>query len=1441
MAINPYLTAFLRNPLSPIQAAGSAVAQKIRKPVESLATEIARPAVVAGGLLYTGMKSGITGKNEVVDLGRFGKVSPIINPENIADTSGSRLVPETALGLALTASTLGTGNVARAASQGTLKTAVQTLGRSPLRNIASIVSPIQTGLAKLPVAGRLAVPVANTVGQAAKRFAVQGTTDFLAGAATSLAADKAAGRGYNVKNAAVSGGISTLFPLGVAGVTGTVRGASRGASARGVVRTVLEDADLLTRSAANPAKGNFGRVVRKALEDKEAQLAERVATQTAQNIKLGEATIESRFLPSFIQKAPKTKDEAKLKAVKFIRDFSKNFIDDRAPITTNLSGKLAERGATPEEVSALADAVSSLRASDSMTAGKLNRVREGMDSLRPQGVTEVEFQSALNAYADKKTKLETTRTDEAGIATVRQELDDLTSKLAPEVRQAVEQAHEQFVVNFNRELLEEQVEAGVYSREFADELLKKYPNYSKLIVKDYLEKPLSGAGKTVRSDVQGLKVAGRDVNAAADLESLPAMEANAIGAVVSRQNAERNKLVRNAVDLDAQYKTGVFEVAWSAAEEAEYQRLLKAMEATGKQKKSILDAASEKMEAIRKNRTERNMIDRFRKDAKKSLPQDIQELETVMKEASEAERATFSGVQEKIASVKQTMADQRSINAERNKFVRAMKSVKTKLKSGGTATREEIQNIRDIIASRYGSDTAIIEAGKDTLNTLALDKSFSKGRKGALSQTISALDKLESDVKKRFNALAKASESEKQAAIDALMRERDVLKNQAQALGAERGEMYQELQKLSQKKQAAIGEDTITLRRDGVEEHYKVKDRQVLEFFQGQQKKDEGTISKLLEAGADMTRLFATSVNPAFMIGNTIRDFLTSGGMMRGGVPVTLNNWARGYDAAKTIDLKGEGTKLDALAQKALDIGVPLTTYSKSGRNTDDVIGAISNLSAEKQGMLKTVERYNNISEVATRLAVLDAAMKSGITDPAALRKIARDATVDFQVAGTITRELNRKIPFLNARIQGLRNVLKRIGDDPAQVARQAQTLELAAQTILQGWNAQYGDLEKRISTQEKQDRFVMITGSYKDEAGVERPIYVSLPKGSFGQFVGVLRDAVIPNKDDKRTTKERSEDVLAGFIRLAPIDGIPDFGGAIFQTIRGIQSNKDWRGYDIVPAHLNKPEVSDRAKKGKTTSRVVEGITRGISKATGGTDTKEGLIELSPAKVEYVVKTLFSGSGTQAISAADMFYNLVKEGSGKALNAPDDSVMGQASKLPILSSFVRSRGLSVDPTVEKRNVEEIRNMSLLDVVEDDKAKELKARVLKAATPEERLKILKESDPETVKQVIEDAKKKVFIEGVNPYSPVEDQAIQITNALEAKSTPEARRELLQNLQQRGLLTEKKMEAMFAYKIARQVNTLSPEEKQALIQGLSERGVLTQEFLEQVARYRIMQQ
>lgn len=1201
MAINPYLTAFLRNPLSPIQAAGSAVAQKIRKPVESLATEIARPAVVAGGLLYTGMKSGITGKNEAVDLGRFGKVSPIINPENIADTSGSRLVPETALGLALTASTLGTGNVARAAGQSTLKTAVQTLGRSPLRNIASIVSPIQTGLAKLPVAGRLAVPVANTAGQAAKRFAVQGTTDFLTGAATSLAADKAAGRGYNVKNAAVSGGISTLFPLGVAGVTGTVRGASRGASARGVVRTVLEDADLLTRSAVNPAKGNFGRVVHKALEDKEAQLAERVATQTAQNIKLGEATIESRFLPSFIQKAPKTKDEAKLKAVKFIRDFSKNFIDDRAPITTNLSGKLAERGATPEEVSALADAVSSLRASDSMTAGKLNRVREGMDSLRPQGVTEVEFQSALNAYADKKTKLETTRADEAGIAAVRQELDDLTSKLAPEVRQAVEQAHEQFVVNFNRELLEEQVEAGVYSREFADELLKKYPNYSKLIVKDYLEKPLSGAGKTVRSDVQGLKVAGRDVNAAADLESLPAMEANAIGAVVSRQNAERNKLVRNAVDLDAQYKTGTFEK---------------------------VDAPSQ---------------------------------------------------------------------------------------------------------------------------------------------------------------------------------------------------------------------DTVTLRRDGVEEHYKVKDRQVLEFFQGQQKKDEGTISKLLEAGADMTRLFATSVNPAFMIGNTIRDFLTSGGMMRGGVPVTLNNWAEGYDAAKTIILKGEGTKLNALAQKALDIGVPLTTYSKSGRNTDDVIGAISNLSAEKQGMLKTVERYNNISEVATRLAVLDAAMKSGITDPAALRKIARDATVDFQVAGTITRELNRKIPFLNARIQGLRNVLKRIGDDPAQVARQAQTLELAAQTILQGWNAQYGDLEKRISTQEKQDRFVMITGSYKDEAGVERPIYVSLPKGSFGQFVGVLRDAVVPNKDDKRTTKERSEDVLAGFIRLAPIDGIPDFGGAIFQTIRGIQSNKDWRGYDIVPAHLNKPEVSDRAKKGKTTSRVVEGITRGISKATGGTDTKEGLIELSPAKVEYVVKTLFSGSGTQAISAADMFYNLVKEGSGKALNAPDDSVMGQASKLPILSSFVRSRGLSVDPTVEKRNVEEIRNMSLLDVVEDDKAKELKARVLKAATPEERLKILKESDPETVKQVIEDAKKKVFIEGVNPYSPVEDQAIQITNALEAKSTPEARRELLQNLQQRGLLTEKKMEAMFAYKIARQVNTLSPEEKQALIQGLSERGVLTQEFLEQVARYRIMQQ
>ena len=64
-------------------------------------------------------------------------------------------------------------------------------------------------------------------------------------------------------------------------------------------------------------------------------------------------------------------------------------------------------------------------------------------------------------------------------------------------------------------------------------------------------------------------------------------------------------------------------------------------------------------------------------------------------------------------------------------------------------------------------------------------------------------------------------------------------------------------------------------------------------------------------------------------------------------------------------------------------------------------------------------------SELATRYAVVKAAKRAGVTDPNEIRELARNATIDFSVSGQSMREVNKVVPFLNARTQALRNTLK--------------------------------------------------------------------------------------------------------------------------------------------------------------------------------------------------------------------------------------------------------------------------------------------------------------------------------------------------------------------------------------------------------------------------------
>lgn len=1204
--------------LSPLQNAlnliGRKAAEKAAPTAKKVAKElvvkpVAKAAVTGAAVPVAGYKllTGDTvGANRVIDQGfnvpRLGQVKPV----------GARTQEETARGQVLpsagrqAAETLATG-----AAIAQLHPAAWGYGGAA-KAVTGGISTGQKVLGALPTLAERVIPKSTTIKTALGRLGVQGAADFVPGAIQSAASDVLQGE-TNVKEIAKRAGLSGLFsaavPIAIGGTSGLIKGAARQVGQartkaqkfKNIARTVAEETGALTKSAQSiQDTGNLGRQFRKALEEKETALAARVAQADgaipAARTTAG-ARVEGQYYPTATRGEASKLDKAKLKIVQQTRDFTKNWIDDRAPLTINLSSKVKTAGATDEEVEQLTAAVNDVRTSDAKSFARLNRVRENTDAIRPQNMGEADFDALVNKYSIAKSEAETIRDTDVLQRAAQAEVDALESTLDPETLAAVRQAHEINVRQFNDEILQSQVDSGMISAETAAKYRAEKPNYTKFIVEEKLPTDtdvLRGVGGARRGDVKGVKDAARVKELTEEMAKLPAKEANAVGAIIAERQNAKNIQATRAVDLDQKYGTGVF---------------------------TKLDAPAE---------------------------------------------------------------------------------------------------------------------------------------------------------------------------------------------------------------------DAITLRRNGVEEYYKVNDRQVADYFRGKDQ-ELGQIAQVAAWAANWTRQFATGANPAFAATNAIRDYATARDMLATrGITLTAGDWMDGLRAGRSVIFKKQGSKLDPLAQEAYELGGLLNSMSTRARSTDDITQAVSNLSKRESTVLSRLEDWNNQTELATRIAVLKAAKRAGIKDKAQLRSLIRDSTVDFQVGGQMMREWNKAIPFMNARLQGLRNVVKRIADDPATAARVGQLYTNFAQTLIDAQNARYGDVLNRIAPTERQDNFVLVLGTYEDN-GQKQPLYVRVPKGSIGQMAGMVKDAVDPIPGDTRSARERTEDLLIGFTRFSPIQGIPSIGSSFVDTYKGLTTNKDWRNYNIVPEYLNKPGVSPLMQKTKTTSESVTAAVEALNRVTGGSDTTEGKIALSPAKTEFALRTLFSGVGNQAVGVADMLYNLATKGSPVPSNLPDGSALGVASKLPILSSFIRSRALSTDPQVEQKNIEAARQVSLIQGREKESAEQMLERI-KAASPEERVKIIEEN-PALAEEAAKRLQERSFIEGVNPNDSLANQGIQLYNALASKQTPEEQADLLKRVQEYRASSPNGVIYSQAYALVEKIKQSSQEERVALVQRAQENGLFDNEkFTEALGIY-----
>ena len=129
-----------------------------------------------------------------------------------------------------------------------------------------------------------------------------------------------------------------------------------------------------------------------------------------------------------------------------------------------------------------------------------------------------------------------------------------------------------------------------------------------------------------------------------------------------------------------------------------------------------------------------------------------------------------------------------------------------------------------------------------------------------------------------------------------------------------------------------------------------------------------------------------------------------------------------------------------------------------------------------------------------------------------------------------------------------------------------------------------------------------------------------------------------------------------AVFSSFAPASGQAvadrlDFGGSVYNLYEGLRTNKNWAGYSITPDYMNVPGRAPRTRIANRTSPTAIGISKFLAGLTGGTNTKQGKLELDPNKLEFALRTIFAGVGSTAISASDTF---LKRLAGEDLNPAD-------------------------------------------------------------------------------------------------------------------------------------------------------------------------------------------
>lgn len=357
-----------------------------------------------------------------------------------------------------------------------------------------------------------------------------------------------------------------------------------------------------------------------------------------------------------------------------------------------------------------------------------------------------------------------------------------------------------------------------------------------------------------------------------------------------------------------------------------------------------------------------------------------------------------------------------------------------------------------------------------------------------------------------------------------------------------------------------LDEDIVVALIDGEKHYYRILDKYLAQAITAVQPSIE-----LLQHIGKLTRIFSaltTAKNPIFALSNGIRDF------QHGWVYADTEHWYQNFTypaewaVALVQSFKNEfGIKHQSDMYKQYK---STTGFDSKYMADADTLGTVmAQMRRSKNPLIwatRFVEKLNGAVESAPRYVAYKRKIKAG-EDVIVAGKAAREATVNFNRKGKLTKQAGQIVPFIGAAIAGINQFTELMSHpwkNKAKLARAMATQAIPAVFLAfanAGWFGDDDDKRKEydeLSEYTKNNYWVFKWGDTWLKLPRDREV-----SAVFGTlFQNIVLSELYPDERDSETTKEFISYMLSQFKpSIAPT------GWALIQA----RNNKTWYGSSIV------------------------------------------------------------------------------------------------------------------------------------------------------------------------------------------------------------------------------------------------------------------------------------